>query len=96
MSYSDERGRVSTRMAGALIGEGRRSVIAIRNLSVGGAMVEMASPPAEGSRVRFESPATGGLDARVVWVIGNRCGLMFNRAVLPDFSDVVTQGGKRP
>ncbi len=79
-SESDARGRVSTRMAGAITVGRRRSTVAVRNISLGGAMVELPAPPDEGTRIKFETETTGKLDARVVWVIGNRCGLMFERA----------------
>jgi hypothetical protein len=79
-SKSDARGRVSTRMSGAITIGRRRSTVAVRNISLGGAMIELPSPPDEGTRVRFETETTGKLDARVVWVIGNRCGLVFERA----------------
>jgi hypothetical protein len=89
MSYTDERGRVSTRLAGSIEHDGQRSAVAVRNLSVGGAMIESAQPLREGDRVRFDSDATGIVDASIVWVIGNRCGLMFDRPVLPNLSDAV-------
>jgi len=76
----DTRGRVSTRMSGAITIDRRRSTVAVRNISMGGAMVELPSPPDEGTRIKFETETTGKIDARVVWVIGNRCGLMFERA----------------
>ncbi|BBE36019.1 PilZ domain-containing protein [Sphingosinicella microcystinivorans] len=78
-STSDARGRVSTRMSGAITVGRKRSTIAVRNISLGGAMIELPSPPEEGTRVRFETETTGKVDARVVWVIGNRCGLVFER-----------------
>ncbi|MBW7945045.1 MAG: PilZ domain-containing protein [Sphingomonadaceae bacterium] len=76
----DARGRVSTRMSGAITVGRRRSTVAVRNISTGGAMIELPSPPEEGTRIRFETETTGKLDARVVWVIGNRCGLVFERS----------------
>ncbi|WP_339707574.1 PilZ domain-containing protein [uncultured Sphingosinicella sp.] len=79
-STSDARGRVSTRMSGAITVGRRRSTVAVRNISLGGAMIELPSPPEEGTRIRFETDTTGKVDARVVWVIGNRCGLVFERA----------------
>ena len=75
----DERGRVSTRTTGAISIGRKRWTVAVRNISMGGAMVELPSPPEEGTTVRFQTDTTGPLDARVVWVIGNRCGLMFER-----------------
>ncbi len=78
-SEGDARGRVSTRMSGAITVGRRRSTVAVRNISLGGAMIELPSPPDEGTRIRFETETTGKIDARVVWVIGNRCGLVFER-----------------
>ncbi|WP_184068084.1 PilZ domain-containing protein [Sphingosinicella soli] len=72
---------MSTRMAGAITIGRRRSTVAVRNISTGGAMIELPSPPDEGTRIRFETETTGKRDARVVWVIGNRCGLVFERPV---------------
>lgn len=76
----DTRGRVSTRMSGAITMGRKRSTVAVRNISMGGAMIELPSPPDEGTRIKFETETTGKLDARVIWVIGNRCGLMFERS----------------
>ncbi len=81
MSDSDERGRVSTRMTGTISVGRKRWTVAVRNISMGGAMVELPSPPEEGTSLRFQTETTGPLDARVVWVIGNRCGLVFERRV---------------
>ncbi|WP_374594759.1 PilZ domain-containing protein [Sphingosinicella sp.] len=78
-SKGDARGRVSTRMSGAITVGRRRSTVAVRNISMGGAMIELPSPPDEGTSIRFETETTGKIDARVVWVIGNRCGLVFER-----------------
>ncbi len=79
-SEGDARGRVSTRMSGAITVGRRRSTVAVRNISLGGAMIELPTPPDEGTRIRFETETTGKVDARIVWVIGNRCGLVFERA----------------
>ena len=64
-SEGDARGRVSTRMSGAITVGRRRSTVAVRNISTGGAMIELPSPPEEGTRIRFETETTGKLDARV-------------------------------
>jgi hypothetical protein len=79
-SEGDARGRISTSMSGAITLGRRRSTVAVRNISLGGAMIEMPSPPEEGTHIKFETQTTGKIDARVIWVIGNRCGLMFERA----------------
>ena len=89
MGYNDERGRAPTRMAG-IVGQGLlRQVVAVRNLSVTGAMVELVSPPIKGEALRFECTATGAVDARVAWVVGNRCGLLFDRPIVPQLSEAV-------
>jgi hypothetical protein len=86
MSFIDERGRISLRMAGTVDrGRGRgRTPVVVRNLSIAGAMIELANAPAEGDKVIFECSATGKVDARIAWVVGNRCGLQFNAIVRLD------------
>lgn len=89
MSYCDERGRASTHVVGVVQRGHAREVVAVRNLSVSGAMIEMVSPPEEGDRVCLECGAAGPMDARVVWVAGNRCGLLFDRAIPPELNEAV-------
>ena len=81
MSYIDERGRVSTRVAGIIQRGLAREAVAVRNVSVGGAMIELTAPPSEGETLLFECNATGLVDARVAWVVGNRCGLRFKHLI---------------
>lgn len=55
----------------------------LRNLSEGGAMVEMAAPPAPGTDVILRRGALE-IFARVVWSANGRCGLSFDEPLSED------------
>lgn len=60
---------------------GRSARVHVLNLSVGGALVYAAEPPAKGARLRL---ALCDREARVVWASGKRFGISFDQPIALD------------
>lgn len=76
---ADWRGRIPTRLPGTVWAGRRRQAVTVRNISTGGAMLEVTATVDEGARIRLECSVTGSIEAVVIWVVGDRCGLLFDR-----------------
>lgn len=85
---ADWRGRIPTRLPGTMWVGRRRQSVTVRNVSTGGAMIEGASAIEESAHIRLECSVIGSIEAMVVWVVGNRCGLLFDRPVTLDLGDL--------
>ena len=74
-------GRKPTFKSGKIQIGGASRMVTILNLSGGGAMIDGSEPLDEDAELLFECADTGEVRARVAWVLGNRCGLTFERVV---------------
>lgn len=72
---------MTTDMPGMIINGAARVAVRVRNVSIAGAMIEAAPTPEDGDTLLFDCALTGEVGARVVWVLGSRCGLMFDAIV---------------
>lgn len=66
--------------AGKIVVDGRDHFCLVRNVSTGGLMIEMPTPPAPGQRVQIETAGLDPCDATIVWREDRLVGLAFDQA----------------
>lgn len=92
---SDEQRYVSIFRAGKMSRCGHEELCVLRNISAGGAMIAHNSDLQVGEPIALNMRLDEQLDAEVVWVKGDRCGVQFATAVdLPKFLAGHTAGPK--
>jgi hypothetical protein len=92
---ADDQRYVSIFRAGKMARNGREELCVLRNISTGGAMIAHNGDLQVGERVILDVRLDEQLEATVVWVKGDRCGVQFDGPVdLPKILAGHTSGPK--
>ena len=89
----ERRGTERTRSvltAGKVVVDGRDFFCLVRNVSAGGLMIEMPTPPAPGRRIQIETAGLNPCIATVVWREDRLCGIEFEA---PQDADIICRRG---
>lgn len=73
--------RVTILVAGTLWANGAPRDVRVRNISAGGAMVELERAPRPGTPVTLQSAKTGTVDGTIAWAREGRCGIQFDALI---------------
>ena len=87
----DRQPRVALYRHAILLSEDKQHRVRVRNLSVGGARVDLARDAAIGSRVALNFNRLGDLSGEVRWVGDGCVGIAFDTPIDP--SEVMKRGG---